>query len=165
MNSFEYAMKMELDGKNYYEEQATKITEPELRKIFGILADDEEKHYQIFKSFSEGGSPKYEEAFKTSILGTTKNVFQSLRDEQRDNGSYPDDTRKVWAKALEIEEKSEKFYREQAEMAEDEEKKKIWNLIAHEEHKHWVAINYVINFLDRPRQWLEDAEWSNVDEG
>ena len=44
MNIFEYAMKMELDGKQYYEESAAKVGNPELKRILMELAGDEEKH-------------------------------------------------------------------------------------------------------------------------
>jgi len=36
-------------------------------------------------------------------------------------------------------------------------------LIADEEHTHWALIENVLQFLDRPKQWLENAEWNNLD--
>jgi len=163
MTVFEFAMKMELDGKSYYEKQADEMTHPVLKKIFGELAGDEERHYQIFKGMSAGKKPEYEAAFKTNILATAKNVFQKLSESKAKMDDLPDSVREAWAKALDIEDKSVKFYREQAGKVPESDQKKIWNSIAAEEQKHWIAINHVVDFIDRPKQWLEDAEWSNIE--
>ncbi len=64
---------------------------------------------------------------------------------------------------METEKKAESFYREKADEVEDENNKRILNKIADEEHNHWVAIENVIHFLDKPARWLEDAEWSDLE--
>jgi len=156
-------MKMELDGENYYKKQADKMTHPALKKIFEELADDEKRHYQIFKGMAAGKRPEYEAAFKTDILKTTKNVFQKLSASQKQIDDLPKSVKDAWDGALEIEDKSVKFYRGEANKTAEPDQKKIWEKIAAEEHKHWTAINHVIGFIDRPKQWLEDAEWSNID--
>lgn len=45
----------------------------------------------------------------------------------------------------------------------DDNQKNILNKIADEEHKHWVTLESVLQFLKRPEQWLEDAEWNNLE--
>ena len=45
MDIFEYAMKMEQDGRDFYLENAGKTEVPAFRKILTQLADDELKHY------------------------------------------------------------------------------------------------------------------------
>lgn len=163
MNAFEYAKNMELDGKKYYEEQASQMTEPALKRIFEELAQDEERHYRIFDAMARGEFADVEAGFKTSIIETTKNVFQKMKDDEKEVDAFPTGLREAWVKACDIEAQAEKFYKEQAEKAETDEQKDIWNKIAFEEHKHWVALNNVLNFLDRPKQWLDDAEWTNLD--
>jgi rubrerythrin len=163
MNAFEFAMKMELDGKRYYEEHETKTADPVLKKIFAELADDERKHYELFQAMAAGENPAYEAILNTSILKTTRNIFEKLSASKKEIGAFPAGFREAWVKAREIEAKSEAFYREQAQKSEGSGQKKIWIRIADEEHKHWVTIDSVIGFLDRPKQWLEDAEWSNLD--
>jgi rubrerythrin len=163
MNAFEYAMNMEQDGRKYYLDQAAKMSDPVLQKIFEELAVDELTHYNIFKTMAEGKKADYEAAFKTRILATTKNIFQKLQAQKKKIDAFPGNVKAAWEKALEIEDKSEKFYRDQAAKATDPEQKKIWNTISDEEHKHWVAISHVVQFIDRPNHWLENAEWSNLD--
>lgn len=162
-NIFDFAMKMEQDGRAFYLEHADKVGHPQLKKILIELADDEAKHYAIFKALRDGQPASYEEAAKTGILGTVKNVFEQLKADKGDY-SFPADARKIWAEAQMVEKKSEDFYREKAGEVSDANQKHILNKIADEEHRHWVTMENVIKFLDRPKTWLEDAEWSNLEE-
>ena len=163
MNVFEFAMQMETDGRAFYLEQSEKVESPWLKKILVELADDELKHYNIFKAMKEGKTAEYKEAEQTKIIPTLKNVFETLKAENKDY-AFPADSKKIWEEALEIEKKSEEFYRDKAGEVEGESQKHILNKIADEEHKHWVTLQKVIRFLDRPDHWLEDAEWSNLED-
>ena len=163
MNVFEYAMQMETDGRNYYLENAEKIKQPALKKILMELANDELKHYNLFKALRDGAPAEYKDAEKTTILATVKNVFQELKDEGKEF-SFEADARKIWDEAADVEKKSEAFYREKANELTDENQKRILNRIADEEHRHWVTMQNVVQFLDRPQTWLEDAEWSHIEE-
>ena len=64
---------------------------------------------------------------------------------------------------LEIEHKSEDFYREHAR----EQEKLIrdqMELIADEEQKHAIIIHNLIRMIERPDTWVEDAEFNNLEE-
>ena len=50
MNVFEHAMKMEQDGRAFYLEHAGKTSNAALKRVLEELADDELKHYNIFKA-------------------------------------------------------------------------------------------------------------------
>ena len=163
MNIFEYAMKMELDGKQYYEESAAKVDIPELKKILSELAADEQKHYLIFRALRDGLPAKYEETKKTKILAEVKNVFESLK-AQNEEFAFSEEAKNIWTQAQKIEKDSEVFYREKAGEVDDENQKTILTRIADEEYKHWVTMENVIKFLDRPNHWLEDAEWNNLED-
>lgn len=162
MNIFEFAMKMEQDGRNYYLESAEKIEAPELKKILVQLADDEQKHYDIFKAMAEGKKATYDPARATSILSTVKNVFEDLKAQGKDF-SFAAEAQAMWKAAQKVEEDSERFYREKAGEVDSDDQKNILNRIADEERRHWITIENIIHFLDRPNHWLEDAEWSNLD--
>ena len=66
-------------------------------------------------------------------------------------------------KARDVEKQAEKFYRDEAEKLENAKNAAILNKIADEEHRHWVTMDNVINFIDKPNQWLEDGEWADLD--
>jgi rubrerythrin len=163
MNAFEHAMKMEEDGRAFYLEHAGKTNNPALRRVLEELADDELKHYNIFKAMSELEKAEYRESEKTTIVRTVKNVFEEMRSQNRDYYFAPD-ARRIWETAREVEKKSESFYREKAREMTDDNQKQIWNRIADEEYRHWNTIEQVVRFLDRPKQWLADAEWNSLEE-
>ena len=164
MSVFEFAMQMEQDGKAFYEKMAENAANASVKKILLQLAQDELKHYMIFKKFSEGDFSGLEElkASGTKVMENAKNVFQQISADQ--DFDFPGDVRSTWKEAQEVEKKSEDFYRLKADEEANEEIKKTLNIIADEEHKHWALIEHVLQFLDRPKQWLEDAEWNNLDQ-
>jgi len=164
MDVFKYAMQMELDGKAYYEKMAADAGNEVVKNILTDLANDEQKHYIIFKRFSEGDFSEVKEfqAGSTKVLENAKNVFQQMASSGK-SFEFGGDIRETWKTAQEVEKKSEDFYREKAVEEENAEVKKTLNIIADEEHKHWTLIEHVIRFLDRPKQWLEDAEWNNME--
>jgi len=163
MDVFEFAMQMETDGKAMYEEHAAKVEIPELKQILLELAADEQKHYNLFKAMSEGKTVDYDEGSKTNIVASVKNVFQQLKEQDKDF-TFGSDAREVWDKARDIEKKSEAFYRSKMEEVETDAQKNVLKRIADEELRHWQMIEHVIQFLDRPKSWLEDAEWNKSEE-
>ena len=160
---FEYAMKMETDGKKFYEQQAAKAQLPQLKSILLELASDEQKHYNIFKAMKDGRSVEYKEAERTTIVASIKNVFEELQ-AQNQSFRFPADVATAWREAREIEKKSEDFYRQKAGQMKTEQQRHILNRIADEEQKHWQSIENVIQFLNRPKAWLEDAEWNQLED-
>lgn len=163
MNVFEFAMQMEKDGEAYYRNMAANSENEIVKNILLDLADDEVKHYKIFKKFHEGDlSGAKMMANTTHVMEDAKNIFEQLAD-SGNTPKFSGDVVKAWRQAQEVEKKSEDFYREKAGAEATPEIKKTLNLIADEEHKHWALIENVIHFLERPKQWLEDAEWNNLD--
>ncbi len=161
MGIFDTAMKMEEDGRAFYLEQAEKTDVPELKRILTELAGDELKHYNLFKALRDEQPVSYDETGKTTILATVKNVFEQLKADGKDDVAKKS-VREIWEDAREVEKKAEAFYREKADEVTDENQKNILNSIAAEEHRHWVTMDNVIAFLDKPQQWLENAEWGTL---
>lgn len=162
---FDFAMQMEQDGRDYYEEMASKTKIPALKKILTGLADDERRHYQIFKNLREQHSDQVSQLSEksTTIMSDAKNIFEQLSGNEVEVDTAGDAI-EVWEHAQEIEKKSEDFYREKAGVVPDKTAKDLLNKIADEEHKHWALIESVMQFLHRPDRWLEDAEWNHLEE-
>ncbi|MFH2056115.1 MAG: ferritin family protein [bacterium] len=163
MNVFEFAMKMEADGRAYYESRAAATSNPALKRIWQQMAEDEIKHYEIFRRFRDGEVPSAAEMATggTKILEGSKTVFEELS-KSEDLSSFGGDEIEAWEKAKQLEVETEKFYREKATEEKDQRIGKSFNLLADEEHKHVHLIEHVLDFLNQPKQWLENAEWSNL---
>jgi len=162
MNVFEHAMKMEEDGRTYYLEAAKKTNIVELKRVLVELAEDELKHYNIFKAMRDNKAAGTDFGESTTILSTAKNVFESLRENPGDMTSFSNDAIKIWEEAREIEKQAEAFYRDSIGKTENEAEKRLLSQIADEEHRHWVALENVVSFLQKPKEWLEDAEWHGL---
>jgi len=165
MDIYDFAMKMEQDGEAYYRKMANMSGNAALKSILLELAKDEVKHYHIFKKFKEGDFSVASEmqSSSTKVFQGAKNIFQKLSSKPQ-TFDFGADVISTWREAQMIEKKSEDFYRDKVKSAENEKAKNTILLIADEEHKHWTLIESVIRFLERPKQWLENAEWNNLKE-
>jgi rubrerythrin len=63
----------------------------------------------------------------------------------------------LYASAQEIEHKSEAFYRDQAEKIQDPALKLQILQVADEEHKHMLLMIDLVEYANRPNDWVEHA--------
>ena len=160
MNVYDFAMKMELDGKAYYEQlaAATKVTG--LRNIFLGIAEDEQKHYEIFQALKNQEAPTMTES---TALENARNVFEKLIAEKPVAGPTGDDLA-GYRHAMKLEAESFRFYEEVAIHTPDPGIKQLLSRIAGEERKHFNILRNVFDFVNAPNQYLAWAEFSNLDE-
>ena len=160
MDIFEYAMKMEKEGENFYRQAARNSANRGIKAILTMLADEEVRHYKAIEKIR---SAEPMQLTDTTILADAKNVFTLLKDSDE---TFAPETNQVnlYKKALDIEEKSRNFYNEKAAEASEQNSKKLFLRLAQEERKHYVLIENIIDFLSRPNTWLENAEFYHLDE-
>lgn len=158
MNIYEFAMQMEKDGENFYRNLASKVSNLGLQNILNMLAEDEVKHYDIFSRLSMDQDADLSE---TEVLARTKNIFRQMSDSPLD--PHLGET-ELYRQAQKLEEKSERFYREKAEQVKETGAKELLLKIAAEERKHYFLLENIINFVSRPKTWLENAEFNHLDE-
>ena len=162
MDILEFAMQMELDGKEFYLRGAESTKEPNLKKVFEMLAEEEERHYRFFQKLQKGDASAEGELDPggSDTMGESKTLFKQLADKGATTlvGS---DARSLWQKAREIEEKSERLYREKADEESDEAKKKLLNRIADEEQNHIYLVDNVLVYLRDPEQFRDSQQFKN----
>lgn len=158
---FKFAMKMEMDGKAYYEENAAKTSNPRLKEILLTLAEEEQRHFEVFKRLMDN----YRDYAAGEILsgGATlkkvQNIFEKLA-ESKDQ-QFGDDAVAVWTEALRTEEKSESFYKEKAEGDDDQQRKDLLLRIAKEENNHIMMIDSILMFLKDPATFAASTQFKN----
>lgn len=160
MDIYEFAMKMEKDGESYYRELATKTVNAGLRSIFTMLADAEVVHHSIFHKMKEKEKVT---VTHTKILSRVKNIFEKMREEERDADIAVTQT-ELYKKAREIEKNSRDFYLKEANEVGDQSQKEIFHKIADEEKKHYLILEEIVDFVSRPQTWLENPEWYHLEE-
>ncbi|WP_136809404.1 ferritin-like domain-containing protein [Desulfosediminicola flagellatus] len=161
MNVFEFAMQMEKDGEAFYREIAEKTKNAGLKKIFSTLADEEVIHYNTFKKLYEKTSA---EAVESNILEKAKNIFTEIKDAGGINIAEETPQVDAYKKAMEAEKEAYTFYEKKAEEAKDPAEKKVLMTFAREEHRHYRLLENVIEFVNRPDEWLENAEFARMEE-
>lgn len=157
---FTFAMQFEKDGEAYYRDLASKCNLEGLKNILILMAEDEAKHYEVLKQLKDREGT---EIIDTAVLLNAKNIFTRIKDSGQD---LPTDISEIefYKKAIKVEKDSEDFYREKAaEVAADDPKaEEIMLKIAEEEKKHQFLLENMVNFLSRPQQWVEDAEFNHL---
>ena len=161
MNVFDFAMKMEQDGKAYYENLASQTSLPGLKTIFKRLAEDEQKHYEIFQELKTSGSvPAMQDS---TIIAEAKNVFEQLSKEEETLKDL-NEVLAAYQHAMKIESESSRFYEKAAGEEKNPAIQKLLARIADEEQKHFNVLENIYHFVNAPNQFLAWGEFSNLDE-
>ncbi len=161
MNVFDFAMKMEVDGKAYYEKLARETGLAGLKTIFTRLAEDEQKHYETLQELKSGAkAPAMPE---TSILAEAKNIFAELPKGEAALKGVAGDL-EAYQHAMKLETDSFRLYEDTAAKEKNAEVKALLLKIAGEEHKHFNVLGNIYHFVNAPSQFLAWGEFSNLDE-
>ncbi len=162
MNIIDYALQMELDGREFYRQRAQATAQPELKKILLNLADEEARHYQFFKRLKEGDEDAAATTLKFSspTLNANKTLFKELASKGQQE-LLTGDVRQTWTEALKIEEQVERMYREEAGKEVDPERKRLYGQIADEEKNHVYLIDNILSFLADPQGFTDSAHFKN----
>ncbi len=159
MNVLEFALKMEADGKTYYEKLAAESDEKELKNLFTLLAQAEQTHHDALSA------RKNEAAYamlESKVLEQAKNIFQRLL-EMKGKGSFRVDT-DGYRHAIKAEEQSISFYRNAAEKEKNPEVRRLLQALAEEESIHLNIIENIYDFVETPKCFLAWREFSNLRE-
>ncbi len=162
MDVFTFAMQFEKDGEAYYRDLAAKAGIKGIKNILTLLAEDEVKHYEILNQLKDRAGA---EITDTAVLVDARNIFADIKESGE---ALPEVISEVelYEKAIQIEKQSEDFYREKAaEVAVDNTAAgDILLKIAEEEKKHQFLLENMVDFLKRPQQWVEDAEFNHLED-
>lgn len=158
MDIFEFAMQMEKDGEAMYRGLANKVADAGVKQILNLLADDEVKHYEAVKAIKEADQVRFK---GSDILATAKNIFAQIDGKTFDlEGPQAE----LYRQAQEIELKSQRFYEEKANQVDDPVQRGMFLKIAEEEKRHYFLLDHIVEFVSRPQSWLENAEFTHLDE-
>ena len=159
MNVYEFAKQMEQDGQAFYKTMAAQTADPGIQKILTMLADDEAKHYEIVRQLQEQATAA--EIATTDVLVNARNVFAQMQGRSLVVGGPQIE---VYQQAQALERTSQEFYSEKASETDNAAHKALFLKLADEEQRHYFLLDHMIEFIDRPRTWIEDAEFNHLQE-
>jgi rubrerythrin len=161
MNVYEFAMKMELDGKAFYEKLSAGTTIVGLKNIFSMLADDEQKHHDTVEEMKAKAGKA--EMGESKALEHAQNMFVDLI-AGRDSLDTMKEDLDGYRLALKIEADSVRFYENAAKKERREDVKAILHRIAEEEKDHFNIVENIYDFVLKPKYFLAWGEFSNLKE-
>ena len=160
MDILSFAMQMELDGKQFFEENARKLTDRYAADILSFLAQEEQNHYDFIKRFKEGSRDLPE----SKLVQDVKNIFVSMKEKGETFTADRSTMMDVLNRGLEIEDAASRFYQERADRSQSDDDRDIFLLLKKQEDKHYSLLSSLIEYYDRPSQWLEQAEFVRTDD-
>ncbi len=163
MSLFDFALKMELDGEQYYKEQAALTKYEDLKIVLTGLAEDEQRHYRIVQSLQNQESTAYIEPDPSARK--VQNVFELARTkdfipkDQESISKLKNEQVDVYRAALTKEKESVQLYKKMQETSERQVDKGILERLMHEEEKHAEVLDNIILMFNRVNEWVESAEF------
>lgn len=150
----EQAIQLEMGAEESYRKASQATSDPSARKILGLLADEEARHARVLQSMEDPTLLDHQELLtqvSTWICESVEGGAQAI--------SSDAELPAVLRQAMVLEQKTERFYREKAFEAEDEKVRELFITLAAMENTHFALIGSWIEYFDRPKEWIENAEF------
>lgn len=155
------AKDIETKGKAYYEELAEMTPVEEVKSVLKVLAGEEQKHYDLFDSLQKGMPP--EEAAAADVGKIAKEAFEKIAKEFQVPAGLSD-AEEAYRKALSIEQASVEYYTELLGKVDDKLQQSAIETVISEEKRHEKLVLGLLEFVRRPKEWLEDARFYHLEE-
>ena len=168
LDALQYAIKMEIDGKAYYQEASKKSCIQAGKELFEWLAGQEDEHKQRFEQIYKAikNTRSWPDIF---VPNSKENTLTTLFSQTKSFTECKDDNHRVEldsiAKAMEMENKTHDFYTEQSKIGSYEAQRSFYKAIAAEEQKHYLALVDYREYLIDPAGWFRKSEHHSLDGG
>ena len=159
MGLIDEAIALEERAETNYRSAAETTTDPSAAKILTLLADEEAQHANALRTMNAGAvqaSRSLIDAAKDWIGGKVEGGAGAISTD----AALLD----VLRSAMEIERATETFYREQAEVTDSSEIRVLFERLAAIEKGHYLFVSSLVEYYDRPNEWVESAEFGLRDE-
>ena len=153
MNSMELAISLEMESKKFYLEQADQTEDHGLRSIFHTLAEDESIHARILKN--KAAELPFE---LVDTYAEIKNIFSAIGAHKGIVKIKPESV-DLYNMALENEKKSLRLYENMKQEADSDNEKAVFDFLIRQETDHFEVMEELIKLINRPRDWVESAEF------
>ncbi len=158
MDFFEFSIQMEKDAEMLYRKMADAAPVDGIKKVLLMLAEDEVRHRVAIENLQQKAAVDPGDGTALDI----KTVFEEMKqDKELMNISV--DAVDDYRKAVEIEKRGMEFYKEKFTGADDPESKKLFEVLMNQESYHLKTVENLLDVVQRPDWWVENAEFSPQD--
>jgi rubrerythrin len=159
MGLIDEAIALEERAENNYRSAAETTSDVGAKKILAMLADEEARHVNVLRTMNVGAL-QLEFSLIDAALDWVGGVIEGGAASLSSDGSL----RAILKSALEMERVTEAFYRERAESTADTEITALFERLAGIEKAHYLFVSSLVEYYDRPAEWVESAEFGLRDE-
>jgi rubrerythrin len=154
MGLIDEAIALEERAETNYRSAAEMTSDPSAAKILELLADQEAEHARALRVMNVGTVGSAEslvEAGMDWIGGVIEGAGGAISTDSK--------LRDVLQRAMEIERATERFYRERGASASDRSVAELFARLAAIEKLHFLFVSSLVEYFDRPAEWVESAEF------
>jgi rubrerythrin len=159
MNPYDFAIQMSRDGEKFFRSLTRRVKRPGLRKILGMLAEDQAIHSRDFAKMKKAAGPTVPDAKK--LTGAINPFAQRLKlldlGEKLDENLPPEE---LYRRGQALDKECEEFYRKRGAGEKKPVLKEALLELAEAQRQHQFTLEHLINFIMEPQQEIEDAEWN-----
>ncbi len=150
----EQALQLETTAEANYREAARSTNDPGAAKILDLLADEEAEHARVLRGMAESSV-----RVDHDLLDRAKDWVRGAVEGGQTTISTDAGLIDVLRRAMDIERRTETFYREQSSVVNDENASALFSHLADIEQEHFQLVSSLIEYFNRPSEWIEDAEF------
>ncbi len=159
LSAVKIALSLEREEADYYRLAASKTQNPRGKKVFQLLAEEEEKHLEALKKQVESVEGKNtwlsdEELFDKLVCKTLKRTKPC--DLIPDSPGSDSDGIQALEKAIEIEKKSIEFYERAACDIKHDSASKMFHFLIESEKEHLRELEIQLTFLSSQGIWYDN---------
>jgi rubrerythrin len=155
----EQAIQLEVKAESHYREAAQMTSDSNACEILEYLADEEAQHAKILR-----GMLDVEDLRNSHLLEKARVWVRGVVEGGLSAISFDVDLLAVLRRAMDIEQATESFYRDCAIAAEQASTVGLFTTLADIEKGHFLLIGSLVEYFDRPNEWIESAEFGLRDE-
>jgi len=154
MGVIDDAVRLEEKAERNYRQAADRAQNPSATKLLVLLADAEAGHAMALRRLDAAKDlkgPDLVAAASAWVRGAVEGGANTL---SRDGGLLD-----LLRRAMDLERQTEAFYREHAEGADDARVARLLGELAQVEHSHYALVSSLVEYYNRPNEWVESAEF------
>jgi len=164
LKALQFAIRMEVDGREFYRQASQKSSNKLAKELFQQLAEEEDIHHKKFQEIYEAlkRGQKWPDVEAPHNKATKlKSIFVQATRELGSKIKVAESELEAIKTAMEMENKSYKFYHSQSEQDTLPAEKRFYQAVAAEEWEHHLALLDSYEYLTDPTGWFTRKEhWS-----
>ncbi|HPM02144.1 MAG: hypothetical protein KA886_10345 [Candidatus Cloacimonetes bacterium] len=156
MSFYSKAMELKKVSEQYYHNLSNKCSQDQgVNNILNMLAEDEMKHYTLFKKLKED---ERIEMIDSNLMLNVQNEINDMKKRSMEFTCFTDQI-DLYKEALEIEKKHLSFYIQYYNQINVSDKVSLKKIID-EEYEHIKTLSFLIQMIEHPKFWVESAEFN-----